>query len=309
MDSFKIGICEPEDFSEKALLLLREIGEVSFFDGNDLEDFFSDKNAVFVRLKYTIDDALVRNANALEYICTPTTGLNHIKLRDSSVEILSLKGESRFLSKIRATPEHVFGLTLALLRNYSHAFLNENNSNFDRNPYRGYELYNNTVGIIGLGRIGEILANYFVAFGAKVYYYDICEKNITNGTKCDSLFELIDKANIVLLEANYTEENRMMIGQEVLSHLAGKFFVNASRGELVDEDSLITMIEQDLFAGVAIDVVADETSAENNIERFISLTKNHNFIITPHIGGATYSSMQRTEEFIARKLWNKRIFD
>lgn len=303
MDTFEIGILEPDHFSEKAVAILSIIGKVVFFEGDisKLSDFVRDKNAIFVRLKYNINDNLLSEASFLKYICSPTTGLNHIDVSDK-YKIISLKGEYAFLNTICATPEHVFGLVLALLRNYKEAFRNKTRFSWDRDSYRGYELYRNKVGIIGMGRIGKVLSKYFKAFDAKVYYCDIEDRGDCYGVKCSTLQELCEKTNIIILEADYREENKKMIDRTELGYMKGKFFINAARGELVDEEELIRMIEGDALAGVAIDVISDETCRRNNLKRFIALTECHNLILTPHIGGATYTSMERTEEFIAEKL-------
>ena len=302
METFKIGICEPEDFSLKALDRLSGIGEVSLFDGEDLETFIADKDAIFIRLKYAITDELLLNASKLKFICSPTTGLNHIQLSDNQYKILCLKEEYEFLDSIRATPEHVFGLTLGLLRNYSHAFLNQYNREFNRNPYKGFELYGNTVGIIGFGRVGKLIAKYFNAFDSKVMFCDIEKKMSPYAEQINSLDELIRKSNIVILAANYTKENENMISSEQFSLMRDKYFINAARGELVDEQELLEFLQKDWFRGVAIDVIANETQDSAFLEKLLELTNSKNIIITPHIGGATYSSMERTEEFIAEKL-------
>lgn len=305
MDTFKIGICDPADFSPQAAEILRGIGKVEFFQGGDLNAFLRDKSAAFVRLNYRIDDLLLRNCDKMCYICSPTTGLNHIQISRQDIKVLSLKGEYDFLSSIRATPEHVFGLTLALLRNYAHAFVKSETQNRDRNAYKGFELYHNTVGIIGLGRIGKLLARYFAAFDAEVFYYD--NRNLleseTNGAKrCDSIKQLIERVNIVILEANYTEENRNMISASEIRMMRGKYFINAARGELVDETELLNYARRDWFRGLAIDVFANETENSEFLSQLILLAGSKNIIITPHIGGATYTSMERTEIFVAKKL-------
>ena len=306
IELFRIGICEPGDFSKKAIKELETIGSVSCYEDGDMSDFIADKDAIFIRLKYAIDDKLLEKAAKLKYICSPTTGLNHLKFTNDKIRIISLKGEYEFLDSIRATPEHVFGLTLGLLRNYSHAYLNSANSKFDRNPYKGYEIYGNKIGIIGLGRVGKIIAGYYRAFGAQVYYVDIADKSSDadkcGAIKCDSIAELIAKSNIIILAANYTPENARMIGSEQFSLMQGKYFINAARGELVDEEALLEYLRRDWFKGAAIDVIADETGSSEFLAEILKIADEKNLIITPHIGGATYSSMERTEEFIAGKL-------
>ena len=307
METFKIGILEPDNFSKKAIAKLGGLGEVSKFKGNGTRDeihgFIADKNALFVRLAYQIDEDLVFGSR-LQYICSPTTGLNHISIGACDIKVVSLKGEYDFLNNIRATPEHVFGLTMALLRNYKEAFIKSKEQAFDRDVYRGYELYGAKVGIIGLGRIGRLLTKYFTAFDAHVGYYDIQPKeNVLEGViKYDSIEDLIRASEIIILEANYTPENNKMINAELLRMMKGKFFINAARGELVDEIALIEEIKANIFKGVAVDTFANEAGCENQIEEFIELSEGRNLIVTPHIGGATFTSMQRTEEFIATRL-------
>lgn len=307
METFKIGILEPDNFSPKAISKLEQIGEVTTYQGDgskeDIKAFITNKNALFIRLKYQIDQELVEGAVGLKYICSPTTGLNHISITSPDIKIVSLKGEYGFLETIRATPEHVFGLTLALLRNYATAFIKSEHQEWNRDVYRGYELFGAKIGIIGLGRIGRLLVRYFTAFDANVGYYDIMPKdNVPEDIICyDSIEELINNSEIVILEANYTPENDKMITADLLRMMKGKYFINAARGELVDEQALLEMIKDNYFKGVAVDTFANEAKGGNLEIEFIKLTEGRNLIVTPHIGGATYTSMMRTEEFVAEK--------
>ena len=308
METFKIGILEPDNFSPKAIEKLEGIGVVSKYEGNgtreDIRGFIADKDALFVRLAYQINQDLISGAQRLKYICSPTTGLNHISIGDRDVKIVSLKGEYEFLSTIRATPEHVFGLTLSLLRNYKEAFIKDKDQPFDRDVYRGYELYGAKIGIIGLGRIGRLLTKYFTAFDAHVGYYDVQDKDgvLAGVVKFDSIKELIQESEIIILEANYTLDNDKMINAELLHMMRRKFFINAARGELVDELALLAEIKKDSYRGVAVDTFTNEAGEDNYVDEFIKLTEGRNLIVTPHIGGATFTSMQRTEEFIATRL-------
>ena len=310
METFKIGILEPDNFSPKAISRLKEIGVVTTYQGDgskaDIKAYIADKNALFVRLKYQIDQELVDEATGLKYICSPTTGLNHISITSPDIMIISLKGEYGFLETIRATPEHVFGITLSLLRNYSSAFIKSEKQEWNRDVYRGYELYGAKIGIIGLGRIGRLLVRYFTAFDANVGYYDIQPKdNVPEGIICfSSLEDLIDNSEIVILEANYTPGNDKMITADLLRMMKGKYFINAARGELVDEEALIDGIKRNIYKGVAVDTFANEAKGGNLEKEFVKLTQERNLIVTPHIGGATYTSMMRTEEYIANKMAN-----
>ena len=302
----QIGILESKNFSQNVLEQLSIIGNVKSFKYDDLNTFIFDKEILFIRLKYFIDKKFLDNAKNLKYICTPTTGLNHIDLEEckkKKIKIISLKGEYNFLSTIRATPEHTFGLTLSLLRNYKTAFLSKQNRQWDREKYKGFELYENSLGIIGFGRVGKLLATYFKAFGVKVYFYDTDDsiQEINNATKVKSIEELIRLSNIVILSASYSEDNYHFFDKKYIDLLQNKYFINTARGELVDENYLIDKIKEDFFKGLAIDVIENEQ--ENNLlSDFLEFAEYKNIIITPHIAGATYNSMYRTEEFILKKL-------
>lgn len=300
----QIGILEPLEFSQKAKNILIEYGSVTFFDNKNIEDFLYKKDILFIRLKYKIDRVFLDKAVNLKFICTPTTGLNHLDLEEVSsrgVKIISLKGEYEFLSTIRATPEHTIGLLISLLRNYKNAFLNTKNTKWDRNLYKGFEIYEKIVGIIGMGRVGKILSKYFEAFGASVLYTDII--NIDAPNKLNTDIELIEQSDIIILTASYSKEYKKTIGKEAIGKMKNKFFINTSRGELVDEEYLLQKIGENHFRGVAIDVINNETNMlANAYKKMLPLCDQHNFILTPHIAGATYESMWRTEEFITEKL-------
>ena len=303
----QIGILEPEDFSHKAISKLKKIGEVSCYqESQSIKDFIKDKTILFVRLKYYLGSDLLGASSDLKYVCSPTTGLNHLDigfLKKKKICIVSLKDESVFLSNIRATPEHTFGLILSLLRNYKKSFINVK-SNFNRDLYKGYEIFENSIGIIGFGRVGKILAKYVTAFDGKSFFYDndLSIKSEHGSVKVDSIEELISKVNIICVCASYSKINDKFFNSKYIDMLKNKFFINTSRGELIDEKYLIKRLNEGYFKGVALDVISNE-SLSNNLDSFIGITnKNLNFILTPHISGATFSSMERTEEFITNKL-------
>jgi len=303
----QIGILEKKDFSIEAIKNLKKIGKVSFFNNKNLDTFLKDKDIIFIRLKYFIGKDFLNLAQKLKVICTPTTGLNHLDLKEiekRNIKIVSLKGEYKFLSEIRATPEHAFGLTLSLLKNYNKAFLNRNNNDWNRDILKGFEIFKKNVGIIGFGRVGKILSKYFLSFGASVYFYDVDKKIKERGgvKSINSLNNLIKKSDIVLLCVNYSEKNDKFFNKKHIDLLKDKYFINISRGELIDENYLLKRIGDDYFKGIALDVIVNE-NGNNNLNKFLKLTKNRNFILTLHIGGATYESMHKTENFITIKLW------
>ena len=308
----KIGIVEPQDFSNKAQNYLLSIGIIAMFDETkgSLENFICDKDVLFVRLKYFYNEELLCKAEKLKFICSPTTGLNHIDLmyaKKRSIRVISLKGETDFLNQIKATSEHTFGLVISLLRNYQRSFAQKNLTNTNRDLVKGYEINSSKVGIIGLGRIGSHLVNYFNVFGAEVNYYDIDKKKEHPlAKKSSSIENLIEVSEIIILSASYSSSNKKMIDHSLIDKMKGKYFINTARGELIDEEYLLNCVGKSFFSGVAIDVFNNEQGLSNNAEKIMQLTSlDLNFICTPHMGGATLTSMKKTEDFISEKLVSK----
>ena len=301
----RIGLLEPDGFSPVARTRLQEHGEVTDFASGKIADFTADKDALFVRLKHRIDADFLAAAPRLRVLCSPTTGLTHIDadaLAQRQVQLLSLKGETDFLEGIRATPEHTIGLLLALLRNYRTAFLDEASDHWDRDRCRGEELHGMTVGIIGFGRVGRQVASYLGAFGAHVGWYDPnVEQSVVGTTRHLSLDAVIAASRAVILSASYEQGHPPLLDARAVAALTDKYFVNIARGELVDEDALLAAIESRKLAGCAVDVIHGETG-DNNRARWIRAARARNVIVTPHIAGATFTSMRATEEFLARKL-------
>ncbi len=301
----QIGILEPDGFSEIARKRLCGLGPVFDHAGGAIAPFIADKEVLFVRLGHRIDAAFLAGAPRLQALCSPTTGHNHIDLEELAkrhIRLVSLQGESEFLQRIRATPEHTIGLILALLRNYRTAFLDERNDHWDRDRCRGEELFGMPIGIIGFGRVGQRVASYLRAFEAQVSCYDPHVTEVPDWVRrSQTVGDLIAENRVIVLCAGYVPARPVIVDRECVAALGGRYFVNIARGELLDEDALLTSVEKGLLAGCAVDVIRNETG-QNDHARWIAVTKQRNVIVTPHIGGATFPSMAATEEFVTEKL-------
>lgn len=302
----QIGLLEPDRFDADALAQLQAMGHVVVpFDGGDLLAFLKPVQVLFVRLAHQIDAAFLAKTPELRYLCSPTTGHTHLDesaLASRGIKVVSLRGEQVFLETIRATPEHTFGLVLALLRNYRGAFAHVEAGGWDRDLFRGEELYGQRVGIVGLGRVGFRVARYCEAFGACISYVDTREVAAGAGwQRLAGVPQLIDTNRIIILCASYANGDAPVLGKTETALLRDHYLVNTARGELVDEDALLMAIESDQLAGAATDVLSHETG-KNHLARWNAAAINRNVILTPHIGGATFTAMARTENFIVKKL-------
>ncbi len=309
MKSYKIINAEPLHYSEEARALLKTFSVVS--DGpflrSELLERLNDVEGVIVRLGHRVDQEFLDNAPNLKMVATATTGLNHIDLKataQAGVEVLSLKGEIDFLSTITATAEHTWGLLLALVRNTTSAFDHILKGQWDRSQFVGRDLSGMTLGIIGYGRLGKIVAEYAKSFRMNIQFYDI-STNKGGDVKYVSLEELLVTSDVISLHVSLDGGSTDLLGEAEFSLIKpGAYLVNTSRGEIVDEDSLLNALTSGRLAGAAVDVLCNEVgTAGVQGGKMVAYAKiNDNLLITPHIGGATVDSMWKTEVFMAKKI-------
>lgn len=291
----KILNLEPDGYSPEALAILQTLGEVVPGCGDN-----SGIDALIVRLANQIDADFLKDFPRLKYIVTATTGLDHIDLKAAEargIKVLSLKGEGGFLRSIPATAELTWGLILSLTRNIPAAFESVKRGEWERDAFKGYDLKGKTLGIIGLGRIGEMVARYGEAFGMRVIYHD------PNKFACvNSLETILARADIISLHVPLNDDTRGLIEERELAIMKpGSYLINTSRGEVIHEAALLAALNIGHLAGAALDVVCDERG-ERNLALLAYARAHDNLIITPHIGGCTFDSMEATEVFMAKKL-------
>ena len=307
----KILVAESRGFSTPAAELLRQVGEVVLAELNraDLLRAVHGADVLWVRLRHRIDAEILAAAPSLRIIATPTTGLNHIDVEDADrrgLRVLSLRGEVDLLREVRATAEHTLALLLALLRHIPAAVSHVRGGGWDRDLFRGHELFGKTVGIVGYGRLGGIVARSVEALGARIVVTDprLEAQTVEGAVRVVSLDELLPEADIVTLHVAYSSATHGFFGQREFSLMkAGGWFINTSRGELVDESALLSAMRSGRLAGAALDVISNEQSMEPSDHPLIRYARDHHtLIVTPHIGGCTVESMAKTELFLAQRL-------
>ncbi len=165
----RLLIAESEGFSQTALRQLLQHFDVESadLDRAGLLNRVGAFDALWVRLRNRIDREAFDAAPRLQFVITNTTGLNHIDLEEAErrgVRVISLRGEAEFLKDVRATAEHTVGLLLALVRHVPAAHAHVCGGGWNRDLFRGNELYGKTAGIVGYGRLGRIVSKYLRAF-------------------------------------------------------------------------------------------------------------------------------------------------
>ena len=299
---------EPEDYSKDAVKIWIENGFEYIAGGlNHLKKFNQTDRieVLIVRLNYFIDFKIINLTPRLKYIISATTGTNHIDLdylNNNDIKLITLKGQNDFLKNIPSTAELTWGILLNITRNISLSIQDVKKGNWDRDKFKGFQLMNKNIGIIGLGRICLMVANYAKAFKMNVLYNDI---NVTNKNfkKCE-LNELFSLSDIITIHIHSSLENNNLIGENLLKNLKkGTYIINTSRGEIIDEEAVYKYIKNGIISGIATDVIRDENK---NLDKSILWLNREDprILICPHIGGATYDAMWQCELF-TQKLFMK----
>jgi D-3-phosphoglycerate dehydrogenase len=310
MSRLRILNVEPEGYSPLARRVLERVAEVdeAALGRAALLAAIGRYDALVARLGHRIDAELLRAGRRLRAVATATTGLDHVDLEAAAargIAVVSLKGEAEFLAGVTATAELAWGLIVALLRRIGPAFDSVRARQWDRDRFVGRELKGKRLGLLGLGRLGRMVARYGLAFGMDVTAHDPYAADWPSDVaRAADLGALLAASDVLSLHAALTPETRGMIGAAALARLPrGAWLVNTARGDLVDEAALIAALESGQLAGAAVDVLAGEGQGRALASPLVAYAAAHdNLLITPHVGGATRESMEKTEIFIAEKL-------
>ncbi len=310
MEELRILNLEPEGYSPKAKALLEQFARVQ--DGplshEELLEQIPDFDALIVRFGHgIIGQELFDRGKRLKAIASATTGLNHIDVEAATqrnIAVLSLRGETEFLQGIYATPEHMWALLLALIRNIPDAVVHVREGGWNRDLFKGTELHGKTFGIIGFGRVGSKLAVYAQAFGMEVLAYDEKKFSAPEYVKIVSLDALLGASDVVSVCVAYNDATHHMIGESSFGAMKkGAILINTSRGEVLDEKALLSALQSGRVGAAALDVLEGEHAQSIRKNPLVQYASSHrNLLITPHIAGATAESMEKTEIFIAKKL-------
>lgn len=305
-----ILVSESAGFSNAVAEQLRGLGHLRMadLDRDGLLEAIPAADVLWVRLRHRIDGEILSAAPRLRAIVSPTTGVDHIDVAEAesrTVQVLTLRDRTHELRDVRATAEHTIGLMLALLRHVPSAAEHVRAGGWDRDLFWGRELYRKTVGVVGYGRLGRLVARYLATFDAQVLVSDRpggAQPELEPGIEPCSFDELLRRSDMVTVHATLDDSTRGVIGTRELALMPpGSWLVNTARGALVDEEALLAALDEGHLAGAALDVLTDEHDGGSGaLVEYAA--KNDSLLITPHIGGATIESREKTERLMADRL-------
>jgi D-lactate dehydrogenase len=256
--------------------------EISYFKENlkDFELFFfkepiNENNVLDVDIISVFGDSRI-NSNLLEklknlkFICTRTTGYDHIDLEECRKRGIVVSNVPAYGTETVA--EHTFALILAVSRRLIESFERTRRGEFSSKGLTGFELKGKTLGIIGAGKIGRRVAEIAKAFGMKVIAYDILqnlEEAKRIGYEYVNFDKLLKEADIITIHANLTKENYHMINEATLEKMKeGVIIINTARGAIIDTKALIKYLKNGKIKYAALDVLENEPEIKEEIQLF-----------------------------------------
>ena len=294
----KILICTPITHINGLISILEKNYSLLMHENSDISQLTSSKDVIAVftnpnQLKFRLNAEFFDLYPNLKIICTASTGTNHIdkvECKKRNLKIISITEERDTINKISSTAEHAFALTLSALRNIPNAFNSVKNGYWSYLPFIGRQISELTFGIIGYGRLGKFYSQYCDAFGSKVIVYDPY-KDVTHPRieRVSSLDEIAKKSDVISVHAHVNEETTHLLNLEFLNKVKDDvLIVNTSRGEIVDESSLLKKLKEKKSFKYATDVLEGEFTSFNSQPLINFAKENPNqIIITPHIAGMT----------------------
>jgi D-3-phosphoglycerate dehydrogenase len=321
MSSLNIGL-RPDKRVESIIKEVFDPFSPNFIDITaDLSDL-NNVDCLWIDMTSPIDESLLSKLPKLRYVVSPTTGLTHLgPLANSSgdIEVISLRGESKFLEKITSTPELAWSLALTVWRRIIPASESYTTDIAIRQEFSSKQLNGLTVGLIGFGRIGRMLNKYAQAFGLKTIFFDpnllADDKASHYGAKqMQSILEVCQECDILFLVASHNvnqESSYPILKREHLKQLRSEAIViNVSRGSLLDEKALFDLIKDHKIAGAGLDVLTREEKvvASTSLDPLQTLQREgYNVVVTPHIGGMCWDAFDAAQRHVAQKLIEKVI--
>jgi D-3-phosphoglycerate dehydrogenase len=291
-----------EKIADSGLDRLREAGhEVDVqldFTPESLLELVKGANALIIRSATQVTAEVLEAGTDLVVVGRAGIGLDNVDTEAATRQGVMVVNAPQ--SNVLSAAEHTMALLLAQARNIAPAHAALVDGRWERSKWEGVELSDKTLGIIGLGRIGRLVAQRALAFGMRLVGYDpfvTPDRARQMSVEVMELDELLAKADFVTLHVAKTPDTLGMIGVESLKKVKpGIRIVNVARGGIVDEAALADAIEDGRVAGAAIDVFAEEPTTSSPLFGLPGV------VVTPHLGASTREAQDKAGATIAEQV-------
>lgn len=280
-----------------------EVDDQPFIKKEKVLEILKDYVGLAIRTKFRVDEEVINAAPNLKFVARAGAGMDNIDVAYADEKKIHLINAPE--GNADAVGEHCIGLLLSLMNNFRKADIEIRNGIWEREGNRGYELKGKTVGIIGYGNNGSALAKKLKGFEVTVLAYDKYKTGFTDDyAKESSMEEIVKYSDVISFHIPLTRETKQLVNDEYLSYFRKPiFFINASRGEIVNTQSVLKGIKEKKILGAGLDVLEKEKfPALADADFYQDLIKEGKVLLTPHIGGWTFDSYRKISEVLAEKL-------
>jgi D-3-phosphoglycerate dehydrogenase len=275
-----------------------EVGQCNGADRDELLSAVPEADALLVRSATKVDLEALEAAKRLKVVARAGVGLDNVDVKAATQQGVMVVNAPT--SNIVSAAELAVALMLAAARNIAPASQALKQGEWKRSRYTGTELYEKTVGIVGLGRIGVLVAQRLSAFGMKVIAYDPyvqAGRAAQMGVRLVTLDELLAESDFMSVHLPKTPETVGLIGEEQLAKVRPSLvLVNAARGGIVDEQALFNALKEGRIAAAGVDVFAQEPCTDS------PLFELENVVATPHLGASTDEAQEKAGVAVARSV-------
>lgn len=267
-----------------------------------------DFEGLAIRTKFKVDREFIDAAPNLKWIARAGAGMDNVDEEYAkSKGIICINAPE---GNADAVGEHAMALLLALMNKLRQGDSQIRNGLWDREANRGWELKGRTVGIIGYGHMGQSFAQKIKGFGVDIIAYDKYKTGFSDAYVREvSMEEMVKHSEIISFHIPLTRETRQMVNAEYLFHFRKPiFFINTSRGEIVDTSAVLAGIKSGKILGAGLDVLeVEKFPALAEQSWYPELIKNEQIMLSPHVAGWTFESYRKISEVLAQKLKNLQI--
>ncbi len=290
-----------DKLAESTVAALGDAVEVRWVDGPDRAKLLAevpDADALLVRSATTVDAEVMAAAPKLKIVARAGVGLDNVDV-DAATErgVLVVNAPT---SNIHSAAEHALALLLSAARQITAADASLRAHTWKRSSFSGTEIFGKTVGVVGLGRIGQLVSQRLAAFGANIVAYDpyvSSARAAQLGIELLSLDDLLGRADFISVHLPKTSETAGLIDKEALAKTKpGVIIVNAARGGLVDEAALAEAVTTGHVRAAGIDVFASEPCTDSPLFDLPQV------VVTPHLGASTAEAQDRAGTDVAESV-------
>ena len=290
-----------EELSPATIDALGPDFEIRSCDGANRDELLpalADVDAVLVRSATKMDAEAIAAAKSLKVIARAGVGLDNVDVPAATQAGVMVVNAPT--SNITSAAELAVGLLLATARNIAPANEALKGGAWKRSKYGGVELLDKKVGIVGFGRIGQLVAERLKGFGVEILAYDpyvSAQRAGQLGAQLVGLDELLEQSDFISVHLPKTPETVGLIGKEALAKVKPTVrIINAARGGIVDEEALAEALREGRVAGAGIDVFAKEPTTES------PLFEHESVVVTPHLGASTDEAQEKAGVAVARSV-------